>query len=137
MPQRETLRVRGYKEFLKACAKMPKETRKEIRGVLRQVGQRVRNSAANKTSNILLSGRSAHGYRVVVRTRGVAVEQSLRKTTGLRGDWGVDQMRYSLIPALESHKTDTEQAMEKAMVELADLFTLLARWQGEGLIGPL
>lgn len=104
---------------------------------MRDVGEKVRADSQQKTEDKLSSPKSARGYRVVVRQRGVAVEQSLRKTTGLRGDWGVQQMRHSLIPALQDNEDDTIERMEKAMQEVVDFFTLAARWQGEGLTGPI
>lgn len=113
---------------------MPKEVRTEIRAALREVGQKVKEDADAKTSRRLKSPKSGHGYRVVVRARGVNVEQSLRKTTGLRGDWGSSQMRFSLIPALDENAPETAKAMEEAMEQITELFTLLARWQGTGLI---
>jgi hypothetical protein len=114
---------------------MPPGIRKEVRSALRDAGQQVREDAAQKTAGKLRSPKSAAGYRVVVRQRGVFVEQSLRKTTGLRPKWGGTQMRDSLIPALEEDKDDTARRMEEAMQNVVDLFVLLSRWQGEGLIG--
>ena len=132
-PTTETIRVLGYREFQRAIAAMPREIQKDVREALRAAGEAVRRDAAGKTSSIG-SDRSAAGYRTVVRQRGIAVEQSLRKTTGLRGDWGSTQMKKSLIPALHEKEPETELLMEKAMKEVVDFFELRARWQASGLL---
>ncbi len=69
-----------------------------------------------------MSQKSAAGYRVRVRQRGVAVEQSLRKTTGTRSDFGELQMRQALLPALEANEDRVESAMEAAIDTVADHF---------------
>ena len=130
----ETIRVQGYREFLLAVSLMPKEIRKDMRDALREAGEAVRKDSQRETSDRLSSPKSGAGYRTVVRTRGVSVQQSLRKTTGLRGDWGVTQMRKSLIPSLEENAPETEKLMEKAMEQVADFYELQARWRGLGFI---
>lgn len=118
--QRQTLRVKGYREFMRAAAKAPKDTRKELRAAFREVGETVRADAAQRLDAV--SPKSAAGFRTRVRQRGVAVEQSLRKTTGKRPDWGATQMRDALVPALEDKEDETEQAFEDAMDRVADRF---------------
>jgi hypothetical protein len=74
--------VKGYREFLRACAKAEKDTRKEVRAAFREVGDIVRVDAARRLDG--LSPKAAAGLRTRVRQRGVSVEQSLRRTTGKR-----------------------------------------------------
>lgn len=133
-PRKETIRVHGYREFLQAVAAMPPEIRKDVRGALREAGEQVRKDSASKTKTELNSTRSAVGYRTFVRARGVSVEQTLRKTTGLRPDWGKSQMRKSLVPALEENEPETLRLMERAAQDIADYFELVARWRSLGFI---
>jgi hypothetical protein len=112
----KTLQVTGYREFLRACDRGEKETKKYVRGSFREVGDIVRRDAEQLTGHRLRSPRSAAGYRTRVRARGVAVEQSLRRTTGRRPDWGATQMGESLVPAL----TDNEQRVIAGMAQAID-----------------
>jgi hypothetical protein len=59
---------------------------------------------------------------VVVRQRGIAVEQSRRRTTGKRPDFGALQMTRALMPSLDEHEAETMQELERAMDEVADIF---------------
>lgn len=116
----ETVRVTGYREFLRACDRAGKDTKREVRSTLKEVGEAVRKSAADRFSQI--DARSAAGYRVSVRQRGVFVVQRLRKTTGLRPDYGSLQMKRALLPALKAEEQHTEQAFEHAIDKVADHF---------------
>jgi len=116
----ERLRVRGYREFLRAADRASRESKREVRSAFRDVGEGVREEAAQRFAHV--SPRSAAGYRVRVRQRGVSVEQSLRKTTGTRPDFGEVQMRDALIPALEDNADDIERRMTDAIDRIADHF---------------
>jgi hypothetical protein len=110
---RETLAVHGLKEMLKANAKADKETRLAVRHELRAVGDIVKQDAASLFAPV--NSRSAAGYKTRVRQRGVAVEQSIRKTTGKHPEYGALQMRKALLPALHANAAETERRMERAM----------------------
>jgi hypothetical protein len=112
--------VKGYREFMRACAAAPKEARKEVRLILREAGEVVRRDATERFEAV--SSKSAHGYRVVVRQRGVTIEQSLRKTTGLNPAYGSKQMRQALLPALYHNEHRLELEMEHAVDLIADVF---------------
>lgn len=116
----ETLRVSGYREFLRACAKADKDSRKEVRAAFREVGEVVRVEAASLFESI--SPKSAAGYRVRVRQRGISVEQSLRKTDHPRPGYGALQMRKALLPALAHSSGEVEQRFEAALDRVADHF---------------
>jgi hypothetical protein len=116
----QTLIVSGYREFLKATQHADPNIRKFVRAAFKDVGEVVRVDAQRRFSRY--SSVSAAGYRVRVRQRGVAVEQSLRRTTGRRPDWGGKQMRDALLPALESNEGRVERRMEQAIDEVADHF---------------
>jgi hypothetical protein len=120
MPQRQTLRIEGYKEFLTACDNAGKESKKYVRGTFREVGDIVREDATRLLAPV--SARSAAGYRTRVRRRGVAVEQSLRKTTGNRPDWGETQMKRALLPSMQANEERIVDAMERAIDLVADHF---------------
>jgi hypothetical protein len=112
--------IRGYKEFLRACEHADRAAKKEVRTILRDVGDVVRRDATARF--MAVSTRSASGYRTVVRARGMAVEQSLRKTTGDRPDYGARQMREALLPALRENTVRFEQEMAKGLDLIADVF---------------
>lgn len=126
MPQRETIKVEGYREFLRACDRAGKETRREVRKTFRQVGDIVRQEArVNMRDLEPRSPKTEQGFRTVVRTRGVDVEQTKRKTTGKRGDWGDTQMKRALIPALEEKEDEVGEAFGEALDKVADRFDRL------------
>ena len=122
MPQRETVRVRGYQELLRASRQLPTNTRRELRAVFRDVGELVRSDAAARFTPI--DARSAAGYKVSVTQRGIAVRQSLRKTTGKRPDYGALQMRRALLPALDSHEAETMRRLDEALDKVVELWEL-------------
>lgn len=68
------------------------------------------------------NARTAANYRVVVRQRGVAVDQRLRKTTGLHPEYGALQMRKALLPALAANQELIERELERALDRVADHF---------------
>jgi hypothetical protein len=115
-----TLAVSGYRDLLKALATADKESRLALRATLRHAGEATRASAVAKLSSV--DRRSAAGYKTRVRQRGVAVEQSLRKTTGAHPEWGSYQMRNALLPALEDTQPETERRMELALDAVAAHF---------------
>lgn len=105
--------VKGYREFLRALDRGGKETKKMLRDELRSGGEIVRADAQARFARI--NQKSAAGYRVAVRQRGVAVEQRLVKTTGKHPEWGVLQMRVALIPASAAKEPEIERHMERAL----------------------
>lgn len=114
------MRVEGYREFLRACDRAGKETKKYVRGSFREVGEIVRLDASSLLSPV--SARSAAGYRTRVRATGVVVEQSLRKTTGQHPGWGSYQMRRALGPSLAMNESRVVGAMGQAIDKVCDHF---------------
>ena len=108
-----TVVFHGFNELIKASKEAPKAINSEVRGAFGEVGEIVRADATPRFAKY--STRSAAGFRVVVRQRGVSVEQSLRKTTGLHPDWGKLQMRKGLLPALRHTEPEVEAAFTKAV----------------------
>lgn len=115
----QAVKVRGLNEFLRATAKADKETKKRIRRRFKEVGDIVRRDAAGSFARY--DAKSAGGFRPVVRTRGVVVEQRYGRTTGQHPEFGALQMRRALIPAVESNQDRIVAEFEKALDELADI----------------
>lgn len=122
--QRETLRVEGYTELVRAFKLCDRATKRELREVLREAGRNVQRDAARDVLDEkgAPDAKTAAGYRVVVRQRGVSVEQALRKTTGLHPEWGGWQMRHALVPALHDNEQETHERMEHALDLIAERF---------------
>lgn len=115
-----TLVVKGYRDFVRACDRAGKETKLAVRSELKQGGDIVRREAERRFAPY--DARTAAGYRVVVRLRGVAVEQSIRKTTGERPNYGARQMVKALVPARNAKESDVERSFSKATDRICDHF---------------
>lgn len=120
MASAETLRVKGYREFVRATNRAERESRQVVKTAFRAVGEPVRAEAARLLS--AFNERSAAGLRVSVTQRGVSVLQSIRKTTGLHPEWGSFQMRFALLPALRREQRRSEVAAENAVDVISDHF---------------
>lgn len=116
---KQTVRLKGYREFMRAVSKAEKDTKKVVHAKLREAGGIVRDDAKVRFSRY--SVKSASGYRVRSRVGGVFVEQSLRKTTGQHPEYGTFQMNRALEPALDARASEVERRMEQALDELADI----------------
>lgn len=119
MAQEATLKVEGLREFQRGVSKAEKDTRKAVRERLKEVGEFVRVDAMGRLSQY--DERSAEKLRLRVRQAGIFVEQSLRKTTGLRPDFGELQMSRALIPALTDNEAELLRKMEAAADDLVDV----------------
>ena len=112
-----TVRVKGLRELQRDFRKMEGVLSKELREGLRAAAEPVRREAQALFESV--SADSAAGYKVRVRARGVAVEQSRRRTTGLRRDYGRLQMARALIPALDRKTDDVIDGVDKVLGKLA------------------
>jgi hypothetical protein len=120
MAEAATVRVTNYRETMRALARSDAASRKAVRAEFRHVGDLVKQDAAQRFSRY--DAKSAAGYRTRVRQRGIAVEQSLRRTTGRHPEFGALQMRRALVPALESNEEGTVRALEEALDRVCDRF---------------
>lgn len=120
MPQRQTLRVSGMEQFLRATDLADRDSKRFVRSAFREIGADVRNESQSRF--MTYDARSAERYRVIVRRRGVSVEQVLRRTTGLRGDFGALQMKKALVPALVDHAPELDRKTGEALDKVADHF---------------
>jgi len=117
MPQ-GVLAVRGLSEFMVAIGQADKASKRMIVRELRATGETVRADAAGFMSHI--NGKTAAGFRTRVRQRGVAVAQSVRKTTGKHPEYGSLQMRV-LYRATVNHEPETEKRVELALDHIAHI----------------
>ena len=112
--------TRGFTGLIRATRQMEPDTRKYVRQAFREVGEAVRQEAQALFSPI--DPTTAAGFKVRVRQRGIAVEQSIRKTTGARPDYGALMMRKALLPARADKLGDTQRAMEEALEKVVRKF---------------
>jgi hypothetical protein len=119
MAQGETLRVKGLRELVRATSKAEKESRTEVRKTLKKVGEVVRVPWSQELDRF--GARTATGLRTVVRQRGVSVEQTRRKTTGTRPDFGFRQQLLG-EDVLAEQQDEVEHEMEDAVDTIADHF---------------
>jgi hypothetical protein len=113
------VKVKGVRELQRALAKGDTEQKKRVRLVFKEVGDIVREEATSRFAGI--DARSAAGFKTRVQQRGVKVQQSRRKVTGLRGDYGALQMRRALVPALGDKEHEVLEAFEDALDKVVDI----------------
>lgn len=107
----ETVEVEGVLELLTSLKVVDMGLEKALREGLREGGQRVQGEVTARFRKH--SQKTARGFRTYVRTRGVSVEQSLRKTTGKRSDWGGVQMAVGLLPARDARFGEVVEIVDK------------------------
>jgi hypothetical protein len=125
-----TLVVTGFKELVASTSILIPSERAATREALESVGEIVRLAGARDLVQYKASkyGRpqdaqmSASSFKVRVRQRGVEVEQSLRKTTGLHPEWGRTQMKHGLIPALYQSELEVTAEFDRAMDKVVIAF---------------
>ena len=117
---RETVRVRGLREFQRAAKRAGPDARKHVRDALKEAVEPIRQDAIRRFS--VIDQRSASGYTAFVTQRAAGVRQSTRKTTGRRPDYGALQMTRALLPALQDNADEIERGVERALDKVADHF---------------
>lgn len=116
-----TVKVEGLRELIVRADAADKATTKLVREGLRDAVQPVRVEAARLFTRY--DARSASKYRVVVRRTGlVAVEQGLRRSTGMRPDFAGLQMRKALLPGFEATRPVVIANLQKQLDEIATVF---------------
>lgn len=114
-----TVAVRGIKPLIRDFSKLSKETSRELRAALRVIAAPVAIDV--KFREAKWGPKEPRGIRVVVRQRGVSVDQTLRKSADIarrRPNFGGLQMQEAFIPALE----DNAAAIERRTEEFLDRF---------------
>jgi hypothetical protein len=114
--------VKGYRDLMRGFANADKQSKRELRRILAQAGEAVRQDAAGRIAAHPHGGRIATMLKTGVRQRGITVRQSLRKTTGLHPEWGAWQMRHGLVPARAAQMPETMRLLEHAMDQVANRF---------------
>lgn len=108
------IRVEGLRELERALKASDKDAAKGLRKELREAAKVVSLEARSRFSGV--DGYSAMGIRPRVRSGLVAVaEQSRKRTTGKRGDYGALQMRKALVPALWDKRDEVEERIENML----------------------
>ncbi len=115
-----SVKVKGLREFQRACNKGGKEAKQGLNRRLVAAGQGVAEEARSRISRY--SAKSAAGIRPRARVGTVVVEQRLRRTTGLRPEFGRLQMRRGLVPALEAKRPELERQLERMLADLVNGF---------------
>lgn len=101
---KETVRVEGLRELQRAFKNSDRELAKQLTRELKDAADIVRQDAVARFMRI--SPASAAGFRPRARIGNAAVEQSRKRTTGKRGDFGALQMNVALLPALQSKQDE-------------------------------
>jgi hypothetical protein len=95
-----TVRVQGVREVQKAFRGVDRSLAAEFGQDLQKAAEPVAQAARAKEK---WQGASINTIRTRRRGVNIYVEQSARKVTGLRGDYGALQMRQALEPALDEN----------------------------------
>lgn len=116
-----SIKVKNLGRLQRDLKKLGSDVAKEIEGELRAAGQVVADSARQKLDPI--NPYSAAGLRPRVRGFGrVVVEQTRRRTTGTRPDWGDRVMRRDLLPALAENEDKIIALIDRMLGKLGGEF---------------
>jgi hypothetical protein len=128
--QKETIVVEGLAPLLRDFNRLSKTATKQLREAIRPIAAPVAldvkfresdTGALGKTGGKTHSfgARTVSGVKVIVRQRGVSVEQTRKKTADVqrrRGNFGDLQMKRAFLPAL----ADNAAAIERRTAEFLD-----------------
>lgn len=116
-----TVRVKGLTELNRALKRYDRDLQKQFDRQLLEAGKVVSDDARGRLA--VASPYSAAGIRPRVRGFGrVVVEQSRRRTTGMRPDWGVHVMERALLPAVDDKQEEVVAHLEVMLDGLAGEF---------------
>lgn len=105
------VKVKGLRQLNRAFKEYNNDLKRELERELRAAGDIVAQDARSRFMGI--DARSAMGYKSRVKGFGrVVVEQSRRRTTGLRPDYGSLQMRRALLPSVADNETKVLAAVD-------------------------
>jgi hypothetical protein len=114
-----TVRVKGLVELNRAINRADKDTKKLLKAPFKRVGEIVRAEGESRFSGV--DTRSATGFRVVVRTRGVSVDQRRKNSGGSKRPNYTRMQQDTLEAALDSKESEVVDEMNKALEEIADI----------------
>jgi len=105
------VKVKGLRQLHRALKNVDDGTKRQLEAELRAAGEIV--AAGARSRFVGIDARSAAGFKSRVKGFGrVVVEQSRRRTTGTRGDFGSLQMRRALLPSVTENETRVLLAVE-------------------------
>lgn len=107
----QSVKVHGLRELHRALKNYADDVKKELEAELKDAGEIVATGARARFA--MIDARSAAGFKPRVRGFGrVVVEQTRRRKTGRRPDYGRLQMRRALLPAREAAEPRVVDALE-------------------------
>jgi hypothetical protein len=109
----QTVRVKGLKELNRAFGQIEKDLQKEMRVELKRVAEPVAATARGKASRY--GPKTAAGFVAGSRAGGAVVRQRVKRTTGLRPDFGSLLMREVLEPALAENEDEVVRGVERVL----------------------
>lgn len=109
--------VRGLQELQRDFRKMRGDLKSETRDALKKAAEPVREEAADLFQGI--DARSASGYKVRVRGKGVVVQQSRRGRKYKRPNYTRMQLGIALYPALDRRRDDVIEGLGEMIDQLA------------------
>lgn len=112
------IRVDGTREVMRAFRAVDKSLAREFGNDLKAAAAPVVEGSKQKVTRF--RGVSLRTIRAKRSGPNVFVEQSARKVTGKRGDFGALQMRVGLIPALDENTDEVFAAVEKTLDRYAN-----------------
>lgn len=106
------VKVTGLREFTSAVRKAQGNTSVARLGdELKRLAEPVQTATKGKLGRY--GGDPAGGVRIRRRGLNVAVEQTRRKVTGKRGDFGALQMTRAFVPSLEENRGQVEAGVDR------------------------
>jgi hypothetical protein len=109
-----SIKITNLRQFHRALKDYDEDLKRELEQELKDAADIVRTDARRRFSTIDV--RSAAGFRPRVKGFGrVLVEQSRRRSTGQRPDFGSLQMRRALIPAVYDNRERVMDAVENML----------------------
>lgn len=111
-----TVKVRGYREVLRALNAVDKDTRKTVLDGLKEAAKPIATDAGSRLSGY--QGLSTSTIQPRAVGTGVYITQKKAKKTGARPDFGSLQMRQGLLPAVYQAQDDISDQVEHELDKL-------------------
>lgn len=112
-----SVRLKGYRETMRALNRVDKETRKTLLDSLKRGADPIAQDARQRLSGY--AGLSTATIQPRAVASGVYVTQKRGKKTGTRPDFGSLQMRVGLIPAAAANQDHVRDMVEDAFDRLS------------------
>jgi hypothetical protein len=129
-PSGNRVYVHGAAEVAAAFHAISRDLERDFTRELKSAGEIVRDKASYKLAGLGSPGaaNTAGHYRARVRKSKAAVahfggivvtvDNPMKKTTGLRPDWGATQMTHALLPALDEERATVVEVLSEAVFAL-------------------